>query len=164
MRGCRVALVGVWLAALCAGAGAQEAGRAAWSNGSEPLEIDSATLEARADEGLVVFQGEVVARQGDLTLHADELRVLVDKQSQEIRSVEAVGNVRIRKADLLATGERGSYEAATGVVKLYGEPKVWRGRDVVSGELITLYLAENRSVVEGARAVLFPGKAPEARP
>lgn len=140
--------------------GAALAGEAAtpWATGKEPLQVDSRSLEARGTEGVVVFEGNVVARQGELTLQADRVEVKIDPDTREIRSVEARGAVRIQKEDVVASGREATYDAVTGVVVLTGDPKVWRGRDVVAGEKITLYLAENRSTVEGARAVLFPGR------
>jgi lipopolysaccharide export system protein LptA len=122
------------------------------------LQVDSRSLEARGADGEVVFEGDVVARQGDLTLQSDRLDVALDTETRELRTVLARGHVRIQKGEVVATAEEASYEAGTGVVVLTGGPKVWRGKDVVAGARITLYLAENRSVVEGARAVLFPGK------
>jgi len=136
----------------------------AWTTGSEPLQVDSRSLEARGAEGQVVFEGDVVARQGDLTLQSDRLDVAMDTATRELRTVLARGHVRIQKGEVVATAEEAAYEAATGVVILTGEPKVWRGQDVVAGTRITLYLAENRSIVEGAKAVLFPGKAPGREP
>ena len=46
---------------------------------------------------------------------------------------------------------------------LHGRPVVTKGQDRVEGDLITIYLKEGRSVVEGGggapvQAVLFPGK------
>lgn len=135
-------------------------GVSAWALGSEPLQVDSRSLEARGAEGLVVFEGDVVARQGDLVLQADRLEVGIDAETRELRSAVARGTVRIRREDLLATSAEATYDAAAGVIVLTGDPKVWRGRDVVAGDRITLFLAEDRSVVEGARAVLFPGAPP----
>ncbi|MDW7711136.1 MAG: lipopolysaccharide transport periplasmic protein LptA [Deferrisomatales bacterium] len=136
-------------------------GIAPWTQGSEPLQVDSQSLEARGADGLVVFEGDVVARQGDLVLQADRLEVGIDAETRGLRSALARGAVRISRGDLLATSDQASYDAASGVLVLTGDPKVWRDRDVVAGDRITLYLAEDRSVVEGARAVLFPGPPPE---
>jgi len=135
-----------------------------WVTGSEPLQVDSRSLEARGEEGEVVFEGDVVARQGDLTLQSDRLDVALDTQTRELRTVLASGHVRIQKGDLVATAEEATYEASAGILTLKGNPKVWRGQDVVTGERIKLYLAENRSVVEGAKAILFPGKPPNPEP
>jgi len=147
--------------ALAAGmaAGAERApapSLATWRTGSEPLQVDARTMDIRGTDGLVVFEGEVVARQGEVTLHADRVEVRADQKTRELRSVRARGNVRLRKAEVVATGEQADYDAVAGVAVLTGSPKVWRDRDVVAGDKITLYLAEDRSVVEGAKAVIFP--------
>ena len=131
-----------------------------WATGSEPIQIDSHSLEARADEGLVVFQGEVVARQGDMTLQADRVSVFVDPSTSEVRSADAAGNVRVQRQDVVATGQEGKYDVSQGVVELSGDAKAWRGRNVVAGDRIILYLAEDRIVVEGAKAVFVPGEQP----
>ncbi len=151
----------VWVLALGWVAGAGGAGAAPpWGSGSQPLQVDARTLDARGAENRVIFAGEVVARQGDLTLQADRVEVTLDPGTRELRTVHATGNVRVQKEEVVAVGREATYEAATGVVVLTGEPKVWRDRDVVAGDKVVLYLAENRSVVEGARAVIFPGKPP----
>ncbi|MDF1554964.1 MAG: lipopolysaccharide transport periplasmic protein LptA [Deferrisomatales bacterium] len=128
-----------------------------WTDGGKPIQIDSQSLEARADEGLVVFRGEVVARQGELTLQADEVAVQADPATNEIRTVVARGSVRIQRQDLVATGQQAAFDVTGGVLTLSGEAKAWQGRNVVAGERIILHLADNRTVVEGARAVLYPG-------
>jgi len=149
-----MALAGFPLAAFGAGEGLVPV----WKPGSEPLQVESKSLEAFGEGGRVVFEGDVMARQGDLTLQADRVEVHVKPDTREIRSVEARGSVRIQRGDLVASGEAASYDARSGVMVLTGDPKVWRGKDVLAGEKITLYLGENRIVVEGARAVLSPGE------
>jgi len=41
--------------------------------GSQPIEITADTLNADSDGRTVTFEGNVVATQGDVTLHADRL-------------------------------------------------------------------------------------------
>lgn len=127
-----------------------------WKTGSEPLQIDARSMDLRGSDNVVVFQGDVVARQGVLTLHADRVEVTADPKSREIRSVRANGRVRLNKDEVVASGEQADYDATKGVAVLTGSPKVWRGKDVVTGDRITLYLAEDRSVVEGAKAIIYP--------
>ena len=152
---------GVFLATFAGVGRGAESTVPVWKTGKEPLQVDSRSLETVGNDNLIVFQGDVVARQGDVTLYADRVEVRVDRETRAIRTVRATGSVRIRKADILASGDAADYEAATGVAVLTGNPKVWRDRDVVAGERITLYLAEDRSVVEGARAVIYQGRPAE---
>ena len=160
MRVLWLCVVAVFVVASGARAAGDPGAPPVWRLGGEPLQVDSRTLEAKTDEGLVLFEGEVVARQGELTLQADRVEVRLEPETRAVLSVKARGSVRLQKGDVLAAGDEADYDAATGVVVLTGKPKVWRDRDVVEGDRITLHLAENRSVVEGARAVLFPGTPP----
>ncbi|WP_169709445.1 lipopolysaccharide transport periplasmic protein LptA [Deferrisoma camini] len=152
----RAHLVAGFMTVLAAAAGAAQAPLGTWAQGKEPLQVDAQSLEVRGEEARVVFSGQVRARQGDLTLEADRLEVTLDPETRELRSAYAEGNVRIRRGDVLATGRTARYDAARGVVVLEGDPKVWRGKNLVAGDRITLFLAEDRSVVEGARAVIYP--------
>ncbi|MBI5446057.1 MAG: lipopolysaccharide transport periplasmic protein LptA [Deltaproteobacteria bacterium] len=174
MKALRLALVASSLLALAASPFAAEKPAqppAFWKSSSEPLQIDSKTLETFSGGELVVFQGDVVAKQGAVTLHSDRLEVTIDKQTRTARLVKAHGSVRIRKDEIVATGTDATYDAQTGVTVLTGSPKVWRDRDVVAGDKITLYLAEDRTVVEGAKAVIYqqgqqgqPGQGQQAQP
>lgn len=152
-----------WILAawLVAGAGASPALAAeksltSWKTGSEPLQIDARSMDILGANKMVVFEGDVAARQGELTLHADRVEVRADPKTREIQSVRAKGSVRLRKGEVVASGDQAEYDAVKGVAVLTGSPKVWRGQDVVAGDKITLYLAEDRSVVEGAKAILYP--------
>ncbi len=144
--------------ALCLAGGAlgAELPLGAWAQGKEPLQVDADSLEVLGGEGRVVFTGHVRARQGDLVLEADRLEVVLDPETRDLKEARASGDVRIRRGEVLATGREALYDAGRGTVVLQGDPKVWRGKDVVAGERITLFLAEDRSVVEGARAVIYP--------
>jgi len=152
----RLAMTLVLAVLLAVGARGAEAPLGTWAQGKEPLQVDAQSLEVRGEEARVVFSGQVRARQGDLTLEADRLEVTLDPKTRELRSAFAQGNVRIRRGDVLATGRTARYDATRGVVVLEGNPKVWRGKNLVAGDRITLFLAQDRSVVEGARAVIYP--------
>ena len=154
-RLCRKLLpVVVWICGLGVVQAAELGG---WAEGKEPIQIDSESLEARADEGLVVFRGEVVARQGEMTLQADEVAVHADPGTGEIRTVEARGSVRIQRGETVASGQQGTFDVAAGVLTLSGEAKAWQGRNVVAGRRIVLHLGDNRMEVEGASGILYPG-------
>jgi lipopolysaccharide export system protein LptA len=50
-------------------------------------------------------------------------------------------------------------------IVLTGQPKVWQGRDMVSGEKITILLEEDKSFVEGGperrvEVILYPKEEP----
>ncbi len=114
----------------------------------QPIEISSESLDADYASGTVRFLGSVIARQGDATIHSQELVIHYDRSSRQIQRIEAFKNVRIVQKDRVATGQAARLERATGKVVLTGSPRIERGRDSVEGDEITFFLNEDRSVVK----------------
>lgn len=127
-----------------------------------PVVVDSDTLESMQKEGLSIFKGNVVARQNNSVQYADRMEVYTDAKSDRIERVVSTGNVRIITRDCrMGTASRTEYYDAEQRVVLIGNARVWRDSDVVTGERITIYLAEDRSLVEGGKqervkAIFYP--------
>jgi len=117
-----------------------------------PVIVDSDSLESIQKEGLSVFKGNVVARQNNSTQWADRMEVYTDSKTDRIERVVSTGNVRIITRDCrMGTASRTEYYDAEQRVVLIGNARVWKGNDIVTGERITIYLAEDRSLVEGGK-------------
>jgi len=130
--------------------------------GSEPLKVKSDRLTADNEKKTAIFEGKVVARQGDLTLYSDRLVVSYSGAGRELSQVEAFGNVRILQGNRQATGAHAVYDPKGARIILDGSPKVVVGDDVISGKVITYFVNEQRSVVTGGpkervEAVIHPG-------
>ncbi|HEV8533074.1 MAG TPA: lipopolysaccharide transport periplasmic protein LptA [Methylomirabilota bacterium] len=127
-----------------------------------PVTVNSDTLESLQKEGLAVFKGNVVARQDNSTQYADRMEVYTDAKTRSIERVVSTGNVRIITRDCrMGTANRAEYYDAEQRVVLIGNARVWREDNIVTGERITIYLAEDRSVVEGGKqervkAIFYP--------
>ncbi len=127
----------------------------------KPITITSNTMEADRTGRLVVFRGDVVAKE-DFTLYCDELRIRYN-EAQEIKEIVAKGNVKIVQQDRTATSERAVYDRKKRTIVLTGRPEVYRCGDRVSGRKITVYLDTENAFVEGdggerVRAVINPDK------
>lgn len=134
------------------GAARPGAPSAAAGDRSAPVTIDSDRLEAARKEGLVVFIGNVVARQDGSTQYADRLEVYLDAQGDRIVRTVSTGGVRIITKDCrMGTAARAEYYDEDQRIILIGNARVWQDDNVVTGERITIYLAEDRSVVEGGK-------------
>jgi lipopolysaccharide export system protein LptA len=142
--------------------GASQDGRGA------PVTVDADQLENLQKEGLVVFSGNVVASQNSSTQFADRMEVYLDDKRDRIVRTVSTGNVRIITKDCrTGTAKRAEYYDAEQRVVLIGNARAWRDDNVVTGERITIYLAEDRSVVEGGqqervKAVFYPKSQDEA--
>jgi lipopolysaccharide export system protein LptA len=138
------------------------------SDRNAPVTVDADQLENIQKEGLVVFTGNVVAAQNSSTQWADRMEVYLDDKGDKIVRTVSTGNVRIITKDCRSgTAKRAEYYDAEQRVVLIGNARVWRDDNVVTGERITIYLAEDRSVVEGGqqervKAVFYPKSQDEA--
>jgi len=116
----------------------------------------------------------VIAAQGDTKVRSDTLTVTLAAQKdsdppdtakkgdQRLQEVVAVGKVRIDNGTRWATGGRAVFEQGTRTLVLTENPVLHDGANEVSGDRVTVYLDENRSMVEGGRrrvkATVFPSK------
>ncbi len=71
--------------------------------------------------------------------------------------------MKITQREKLATAEKAVYYHQEQKIVLMGRPVVAQGQDKVQGRLITLYIAQGKSVVEGGeetpvQAVLHPSR------
>lgn len=68
--------------------------------------------------------------------------------SREIVRIEAEGHVKMVRGDQVALSGRAIYQPRPRVIILTDSPQVWRGKDLLTGSRITIYLDQDRSVVE----------------
>ena len=107
-----------------------------------------------------VFSGDVVTRQGDITIYSDRMTINYGDKG-DVEKVEADGNVRIVQENRIGTSTHAVYDSRNGLITLTGSPKVMQGSDSISGKTIIYYVDEDKSVVSGdtdsrVNAVIHP--------
>lgn len=137
-----------------------------------PTTITSETMIANNKAGTVIFKGKVHFIQADLVVDADEMIVrfstvqsaqATESQSpgqgeggkRKISVIEAKGNVVIVKGEGKATCGHAVYFKDEERIILTESPVAWQAGTRVSGPKMTMYLKEDRSVVEGGTKVLI---------
>lgn len=75
-----------------------------------------------------------------------------------ISKIEATGRVKIEKQDGRATCQRAVYYEDDKKIVLTGEPVAWQKGTRVTGKQITMFLEEDRSLVEGGSHVTIEGE------
>jgi lipopolysaccharide export system protein LptA len=121
-----------------------------------PIDINSDSLFLDYKKNQVFYRGHVHAKQADAQLLTDSLEVVTGKDFHEVQQLLAEGNVRISRGTQWATGDHLVVDELKHTAILTGSPVVHDGNDQISGRKITVYLQTGQSVVEGARAVIFP--------
>lgn len=137
----------------------------------QPILVEADRMEAEQQQHAVFFSGNVEATQGELVIHADEMKIDYgepDSQGDQVdhrrfKKVFAKGSVEVVKAGWLATGDSLEYFAEDRKVVVIGDAKAWQGKNMVAGDSIVLYLDEGRSVAEKGtgpaervKAVIYP--------
>ncbi len=129
--------------------------------GSRPIEITASRLLADSVKNSVTFEGDVIARQEDMTLFSDRLYAEYAAATGAIERIVADGNVRVVQGDREARSPHAVFYNMEQRIVLSGGADVVQGGNTLKGETVTVYLRENRSVVTGGeggrvRAVIQP--------
>ena len=136
--------------------------RAGKNDRAQPVTVDADKMERFGKEGLVVFTGNVVARQNNSVQYAERMEVYLDEAGDKILRTVSTGAVRIITRDCrTGTARRAEYYDLEQRVVLIGNARVWQEDNVVSGDTITIFLSQDRSVVQGGKdervkAVFYP--------
>ncbi|MFH1350279.1 MAG: lipopolysaccharide transport periplasmic protein LptA [Pseudomonadota bacterium] len=141
---------------------------------NQTIIIKADTLEIDNKQRIVTFTGNVDARRDGFIINCEKMLLYYEslepekkkekekKENFKIDKIIATGKVRITRTDGgIATSEKAVYYQDGEKLVLTGNPVVKRGDDLVEGTTITLFLKEDRSIVEGTgnqkvRAVLSP--------
>lgn len=142
----------------------------------EPMEITSDRMEAFNEKKVVVFSGNAMARQGNNVLKADKLLLyykadkagkkdkigtIETEKTGDLEKIEAKGNVSLTQEGRVATGEDAVYFRDSNKVILTGNPVLKEGKNSIRGDRVTVFLNENRGVVESntqrqVKAIIYP--------
>ena len=131
-----------------------------------PTTITADRLEVNRKEAHAIYTGNVVAKTTDFSVTADRMDFYFDEKTEAVERMVAVGNVEIFRNDgSKVAAERATYYALHEKVVLEGHPRAWQEGNMVSGARITLYIEEDRQVVEGdgverVMAVIYPKRQP----
>lgn len=114
----------------------------------EPIIITSDKVEYLDKKKEGEFVGNVKATQGKLTLTSSKLRIILAADGKKIQQIIATGSVKLVQEDITATSEQAVFYNEEQKAILTGKPQAFSKNNRFSGEKITIYLKENRIVIE----------------
>jgi len=140
----------------------QEPGQAKLADKSQPIDITSDRVETYSKENLIIFKGNVTARQKDIVIYADSLEAVIIEGGKGIERVTAGGSVKIQQGLRVANCQKAVFYNIDQKVVLTGDPKVWEGNDMVSGDEIVFDIEQDLMEVKGGpggqgKAKVHPG-------
>jgi lipopolysaccharide export system protein LptA len=119
-----------------------------------PINITSETLTADNKAHTALFEGNVVAKTTDLTIHSDKMLVYYKEDGGTVTKIEATGNVKVLRESRIITSKSAIYYADEEKVIFTGEPRAMDGDNVVSGTKIIYLMGNDRFQVENSKVIL----------
>lgn len=130
-----------------------------------PVKITSDNMQYSQKNDEVMFTGNVYVIRQDVELWSNTLSVILEKkagssgpsgglgeQQGSIKKIIAKGNVRIKSSkDRSGSCGRAEYEAGPDVLTMFEDPILMEGQNKIQGEVIKMYLKDNRSEVIGGK-------------
>lgn len=147
---------------------------------NEPIEITSNQLRIFKKTDQAIFEGNVLAIQGDLKLYCDKMTVFFEKKnpSQEqqddaqlekskINKIDFEGNVFIITPQESASSHKGDYNVPTGIFTLVGDVEMIQNKNTLKGHKMiynkntgeSLLTNKSNSIVkkqDRVKAILIP--------
>ena len=112
------------------------------------LAADRAEAQDRADRA--IFAGNVVVRQGSLTLRTARLTLAYASQDGiDINRIDASGGVTVTSPSETARGDFAVYDLQDGLITMVGNVRLERGGSHLSGGRLTIDLDSGRAVMDG---------------
>jgi lipopolysaccharide export system protein LptA len=122
------------------------------SSKQNPILITSDRMEVDRQKNILIYQGQVVTIQGDMTMRSDKLTTYFDSDLQQIKEAIAEGKlVQVTQGDRVATGTKAVFDGVTQTMTMTGNPMMRQGNSQVSGEKIIYFMTEDRMIVESGK-------------
>ncbi len=146
-----IALAALASATLGAAAAAQDRPSALKGHDSKaPVDVDAQRLEAQDRADRVVFSGNVVARQGTLTLRTPRLTIAyTNTDGIDINRIDASGGVTVTSPSETARGDFAVYDLNEGLITMVGNVRLEREGSFLNGGRLTIDLDTGRAVMDG---------------
>ncbi len=154
----------------------------------EPVHVWADRIRYVQEQNLAHITGNATVIKGDMRIDADSIVADIDQKTNEFKKMTATGNVRVNTVEPIAQRttdrpplkpvpegrgaecDKATYDAATGLVVLYGtpgaQPIVHMGKDDARADLITFDRNKNTVTFDGhvVLTALLPVKGEEKAP
>jgi lipopolysaccharide export system protein LptA len=125
---------------------------------SLPVEVAADSFSVNNADGTAIFSGNVLVKQGEMSLSAAEVRVDYSPDQTAIARLLASGGVSITNLADSAVAREAEYTIETGIIVLTGDVRLTQGASTLQGQKLTIDLTDGSGVMEGRVTTTFvPG-------
>ena len=114
---------------------------------AKQIKIKSDKLEIIRTENISIFSGKVYALEGNLEIWSEKLIVTSSEDENEIREINAYGNVRILREELSINGNEAKYSPNKNTLVVFGEVKVMQSKNIILCDKIVVDLKNSSSIM-----------------
>lgn len=115
-----------------------------------PVDVTADRLEVQDRADRAVFAGNVLARQGDLSLRTARLTLAYASQDGiDINRIDASGGVTVTSPSETARGDFAVYDLNEGLITMVGNVRLERQGSFLNGGRLTIDLDTGRAVMDG---------------
>lgn len=153
-----------WLIASFLLIGAPAMAQTAKLDSKQPIEIAADNLEVLQGESKAIFSGNVIAKQGAITMRAAQMTVYYESANNAqppaaapaagkgIKRIESRGNVVFVTPEESAQGDTAIYNVKTDTIDLVGNVVLTREQNILKGATLNYNLGTGRSLLNGGAA------------
>ena len=119
------------------------------SANAKKIKIISDKLEIIRTENISIFSGEVYALKDNLEIWSDELIVTSSNDENDVKEINAHGNVKIIREELSIKGDKARYTPINNKLFVFGEVEVLQNQSVILCDKIVVDLENSSSIMSG---------------
>ena len=117
------------------------------SANAEQIKIISDKLEIIRAENISIFSGNVYAIEDNLEIWSENLIVTSSEDENEIKEINANGNVKIVREELSISGDKARYDPIQNILFVFGRVEVLQNESIVLCDKIIVDLENSSSIM-----------------
>ena len=117
------------------------------SASAKQIKIVSDRLEIIRAENISIFSGNVYAMEENLEIWSEELIMSSSKDENEIKEINAHGNIKIIREGLYINGDKARYNPIQNKLFVFGEVEVLQNKSIILCDEIIVDLENSSSIM-----------------
>ena len=117
------------------------------SANAKQIKIVSDRLEIIRAENISIFSGNVYAMEDNLEIWSEELIMTSSKDENEVKEINAHGNVKIVREELSINGDKARYDPIQNKLFVFGEVEVLQNQSNILCDKIIVDLENSSSIM-----------------
>ena len=117
------------------------------SASAKQIKIVSDRLEIIRAENISIFSGNVYAMEENLEIWSEELIMSSSKDENEIKEINAHGNIKIIREGLYINGDKARYDPIQNILFVFGRVEVLQNESIILCDKIIVDLENSSSIM-----------------